>query len=91
MKVQFPLRGLRRGALGTVGVAPSVAWRVSGRVMNLSFPVKDSPSAGWPPVRVGQASQCRPGCALQMTMSLGQMSCGFSRELCKTLLGFGLV
>ena len=59
--------------------------------MTLSFPVKDSPSAGWPPVRGGRASQCRPGCALQMTMSLGRMSCGFSREIFKALLGFGLV
>ena len=56
--------------------------------MALSFPVKDSPSAR---VRGGQASQCMPGCALQMTMSLGRMSCGSSSEIFKALVGFGLV
>ena len=59
--------------------------------MALSFPVKDSPGAGWPPVRGGQASQCMPGCALQMTMLLRRMFCGFSSEIFKALLGFGLV
>ena len=62
-----------------------------GRVIALSFPVKDSPSAGYPPVRGGQTSQCMTGCALQMTMSLRRMSYGLSSEICKTLLGFGLV
>ena len=55
--------------------------------MTLSFPANESPGMGWLPVSGGQASQCLPGCALQMTMSLGRMSCGFRSEICKALLG----
>ena len=62
-----------------------------GRKITLSLPVKDSPSMGWFPVSGGQASQCIPGCALQRTMSLGRMSCGFRSEICKALFGCGLV
>ena len=62
-----------------------------GRKSTLAFPVKRSPRMGWPPVSGGQASQCLPGCALQMTMSFGRMSCGFRSEVCKALFGCGLV
>ena len=62
-----------------------------GRKMTLSFPANMSPSMGWLPVSGGQASQCLPGCALQRTMSVGRMSCGFRSEVCKALFGCGLV
>ena len=67
-----------RSSPGIEVVAARVGWRVSGRVRAVLCAVKDSPRTGWLPVRDGQASQCRPGCALQTTTSVERMSCGCS-------------
>ena len=71
MKIQFPVGWLSRGALGRVVVAMRVGWRVSGEGDDVAVRGEGfAYGTGWPPVRGGQASQCRPGCALQMTMSV---------------------
>ena len=59
--------------------------------MTVPFAVKDSPRTGWLPDRGGQASQCWPGCAFQITISVERMSCECRIDVCRALLVFGLV
>ena len=91
MKDQFPLGGLCLCALGMVVVAPNVWWRVSGEENYSVVPGERVTEYGVGSCQRWAGFQCLSGCALQMTMSLGRMSCGFRSEICKTLLGFGLV
>ena len=91
LKIHFPFgSGCRCSPGNQVAAARWVEGVRGGRVMTVSFVLKDSPRTGLLRVRGGQTSQCWPGYVLQMTMSVGRMSCGRSIDICRALFTVGL-